>query len=189
MPPHFFLRANKVGETPEEIFTKSHKELVKEGGEWLTNTSTSCSVVATLIATIAFGSSTTFPGGTDSRSGKPTLENQPSFELFAVSSLIALCFSVTSLIMFLAILTSRHQEKDFSRDLPRKLLLGLTSLFISIASMITSFCAGHFVVLEDKLKFLAFPVYAVTFLPVCLFAAAQFPLYLDLIRATFRSPF
>ncbi|PON54443.1 PGG domain containing protein [Parasponia andersonii] len=112
MPPHFFLRANKDGETPEEIFTKTHKDLVKEGGEWLTSTSTSCSVVATLIATIAFGSSITFPRGTDSLSGKLTLENQPSFELFAVSSLIALCFSVTPLIMSLAILTSHHQEKD-----------------------------------------------------------------------------
>ncbi|GMN48856.1 hypothetical protein TIFTF001_018027 [Ficus carica] len=170
MPRPFFLRANKDGETPEEIFTKTHKELVKAGGDWLTSTSTSCSVVATLIATVAFASSTTFPGGTDCRSGKPTLENQTSFQLFAISSLIALCFSVTSLNMFLAILTSRHQEKDFGKDLPGKLSIGLSSLFVSIASMITSFCAGHFIdVLEAKLKYLAFPVYAVTFLPVFAF--------------------
>ncbi|PON54447.1 Ankyrin repeat-containing domain containing protein, partial [Parasponia andersonii] len=40
MPPHFFLRANNKGETPQQIFTKNHKALVKAGGEWLTSTST-----------------------------------------------------------------------------------------------------------------------------------------------------
>lgn len=189
MPPRFFLRTNKEDKTPEEIFSNTHKELIKSGGKWLTSTSTSCSVVAALIATVAFATSTTVPGGTNQENGKPTLENHPAFELFAILSLAALCFSVTSLVMFLAILTSRYQEKDFGKDLPRKLLLGLTSLFMSIASMLGSFCAGHFFVLEDKLKYAAFPVYAVIGLPVTLFAAAQFPLYLDLIMATFWSPF
>ena len=153
------------------------------------NTAKSCSVVATLIVTVAFGTSTALLGGINESSGKPTLEKQPAFEVFAISSLIALCFSVTSLIMFLAILTSRYQEKDFGKDLPWKLLLGLTSLFVSIASMLVSFCAGHFFVLQDTLKYATFPVYALTIIPVSFFAAAQFPLYFDLIRATFRSPF
>lgn len=189
MPQHFFLRTNKEGKTPEDIFTESHENLVKLGSKWLTETSTSCSVVASLIATVAFGSSTTFPGGTNSENGKPTLENRPSFNMFIFSSLIALCFSITAIIIFLAILTSRHQEKDFEKDLPRKVLLGLTSLFISIASMLTSFCAGHFVVMVDKLKYLAFPLYVVMFLPACLFAIAQLPLYFDLIKSNFWTPF
>ncbi|XP_041016452.1 uncharacterized protein LOC121259039 isoform X2 [Juglans microcarpa x Juglans regia] len=37
---------------------------------------------------------------------------------------------------------------------------------------------------EDQLKFAAIPVYAVTCLPVTFFAMAQFPLYIDLLRAT-----
>ncbi|KAH7510490.1 hypothetical protein FEM48_ZijujUnG0123300 [Ziziphus jujuba var. spinosa] len=186
MPPHYFVRYNNQRKTPKEIFTEIHKDLVKAGGEWLTNTSESCSVVAALIATVAFATSTAVPGCTNKNNGKPTLEHQPAFEVFAIASLVALCFSVMAVVMFLAILTSRYQEMDFASDLPRKLLVGFTSLFVSIASMLVSFCAGHFFVLEDELKYAAFPVYAVTCLPVSFFAVAQFLLYFDLLWATYK---
>ncbi|KAF5930426.1 hypothetical protein HYC85_031299 [Camellia sinensis] len=186
MALHFFVHYNKANETPKDIFTKSHKDLVKQGGEWLTTTSNSCSVVAALIATVAFATASSVPGGNSSE-GKPTLENQPAFNVFAIASLVALCFSVTALVMFLAILTSRNQERDFRISLPRKLLLGLTSLFVSITAMLVSFCAGHFFVLKDELKFVAIPVYAVTCLPVTFFAIAQFPLYFDLMWAMFKN--
>ena len=91
------------------------------------------------------------PGSFNEKNGEPNFAHQSAFNLFAVSSLIALCFSVTSLVLFLAILTSRHQEDDFHEDLPRKLLFGLTALFISIAAILVSFCAGHFFVLKDDI--------------------------------------
>ncbi|KAK2991133.1 hypothetical protein RJ640_029426 [Escallonia rubra] len=122
MPPHISARHNKTGMMPNDIFTETHKDLVKEGREWLTNTAQSCSVVAALIATVAFTSSTTVPGGIKQDIRTPTLENQPAFNIFAISSLVALDFSVTSVIMFLAILTSSYQENDFRKGLPRKLL-------------------------------------------------------------------
>lgn len=187
LPQHFLLQRNSKGMTPEEIFTKSHKRLVKDGGEWLNKTSESCSVVAALIATVAFEASTNFPGGLKDNSGMPNLDKQPIFNLFAISSLVALCFSITALIMFLAILTSRYEAKDFRTSLPRRLLLGLTSLFVSIASMLVSFCAGHFYMLKDILKHAAFPVYAVTCLPITFYAIMQFPLYFDLVKATFKN--
>ncbi|KAG6645844.1 hypothetical protein CIPAW_08G151200 [Carya illinoinensis] len=185
IPSNFVPRYNKRGKTPEDVFIKTHKNLVKKGGEWLTNTSQSYSLVAALIATVAFATSTTVPGGVKEDTGIPTLENRPAFHLFAISSLVALCFSVTALVMFLSILTSRHQERDFGKDLPRKLLIGLTSLFVSIAAVLISFCSGHFFVVQNKLKYVAFAVYAATCLPVTFFAAVQFPLYFDLIHATF----
>ncbi|KAG7970430.1 hypothetical protein I3843_07G083900 [Carya illinoinensis] len=183
MPHTFFPRYNKEGKTPSDLFTETHRNLVEDGSKWLTNTSQPCSVVAALIATVAFTTATTVPGGFESN-GTPALENKPGFDLFAVSSLVALCFSITALVMFLAILTSRYQERDFGRNLPRKLLLGLTSLFVSIAAMLISFCGGHFFVLKEELKLAAVPVYAVTCLPVTFFAMAQLPLYIDLLRAT-----
>ncbi|XVF21712.1 hypothetical protein REPUB_Repub12eG0113800 [Reevesia pubescens] len=116
MPIHFFPRYKKVNKTPKVIFTETHKNLVEKGGQWLTNTSESCSIEAALIATV-------WP----SQHQLPlTFENHPAFDVFAISSLIALCFSVTAVVMFLSILTSRYQEKDFGKDMPRKLLLGLT---------------------------------------------------------------
>ncbi|KAH7573037.1 hypothetical protein JRO89_XS03G0055900 [Xanthoceras sorbifolium] len=186
MPRHFFVRNNNKGETPKEIFTNTHKNLVKEGREWLTKTSESCSVVAALIATVAYATSATVPGGVDQESGKPVLENAITFNIFAISSLVALCFSVTALVFFLAILTSRYQEDDFSMDLPRKLLLGLTSLFTSIGSILISFCSGHFLILKNELRAVAYPIYVVTCLPMTFFAIAQLPLYFDLIWAIFK---
>ncbi|KAH7517254.1 hypothetical protein FEM48_Zijuj09G0043500 [Ziziphus jujuba var. spinosa] len=163
--------------------------LVNQGREWLIKTSESCSVVAALIAGVGFATSAAIPGGTLGDTGKPVFENAAAFDVFSISSLIALCFSVTALVMFLAILSSRFQEKDFDKDLPGKLLLGLSSLFVSIGAMLVSFCAGHFLMVEDKFKYAAFPVYAITCLPASIFAAAQFPLYFDLVQSTFKNPF
>ncbi|KAK9984923.1 hypothetical protein SO802_034448 [Lithocarpus litseifolius] len=186
MPQHICYQPNNDDKTPEEIFDDSHKDLVKEGGEWLDKTSESCSVVAALVATVAFAASTTIPGNINEESGSPNLENQPAITIFAISSLVALCFSITSLFTFLSILTSRYEQKDFRRDLPTKLLIGLTSLFVSIASMLVSFCAGHFFLLKNKLKSKAFPVYAVTCLPIVFFAIQQLPLYADILWAIYK---
>ena len=107
--------------TLADIFTENHKDLVKEGGERLNRTSESCSIVAALIAIVAFPMSTTIPGAVKENSGTPILESHLAFDIFTVTSLVALCFSVTALFLFLSILTSRYQEKDFRVDLPGKL--------------------------------------------------------------------
>lgn len=54
VPQHFHYQLNHNGKTPEEIFDETHEKLVEEGGNWLNKTSESCSVVAALIATVAF---------------------------------------------------------------------------------------------------------------------------------------
>ncbi|XP_054785921.1 uncharacterized protein LOC129292383 [Prosopis cineraria] len=184
LPSHFLFLENSAGQTPVQIFTKGHKDLVEKGSTWLKDTSQSCSVVAALVAGVSFASRTV-PGGTDNK-GKPTLEGHPAFDLFAISGLMGLGFSVTALVMFLSILTSRKQPIDFKRNLPFKLLLGLSSLFVSIVSMFISFCASHFFVLEDKFKKGLFPLYAVTCLPISFYAIAQFPLYMDLLKAVIK---
>ncbi|KAL4604626.1 hypothetical protein ACB092_10G204600 [Castanea dentata] len=186
MPKHFCYQLNEKGKTPEEIFNKTHEELVKQGGEWLNKTSKSCLVVVALIATIAFAVSTTIPGDINEKSGKPNLENQSKLTIFAISSLVALCFSISALFSFLAMLTSQYEHKDFRRDLPKKLLLAISSLFVSITSMLVSFCAGHFFMLKNKLKDNAFPIYAATCLPIVFFAIQQLPLYLDIVWAIFK---
>ena len=117
MPLHFFIHRNKKGETPRHIFTDTHKDLVKSSGEWLTNTSQSCSVVAALIAGVAFATMSAVPGGLNQDKGQPVFKNQLPFDIFSIAALVALCSSVTALVIFLAILTSRYQEKDFLKVL------------------------------------------------------------------------
>ncbi|KAA8548410.1 hypothetical protein F0562_000094 [Nyssa sinensis] len=181
MPSQSVFIYNNKKETAKQIFTDTHTELVKRGTEWLIKTSESCSVVAALIATVAFATAGTVPGGMKNDTGAPVLKGHPAFDMFAISSLVSLCFSVTALVFFLTIITSRSESRDFHRKLPRMLLLGLTSLFTSIGSILVSFCAGHFFVLEDRLKYVAFPLYVATLLPVTFFAFAQLPLYFDLV--------
>ncbi|KAI7983294.1 hypothetical protein LOK49_LG15G00474 [Camellia lanceoleosa] len=108
------------------------------------------------------------------------------FEVFSISSLGALCFSLTAVVMFLAILTSRHHAIDFGRSLPTKLLIGLTALFISIASVLVSFCGGHFFILKNVLNDAKVAEYVVAVIPMLVFAIAQFPLYFKLILATIK---
>ncbi|XP_027340954.1 uncharacterized protein LOC113854250 [Abrus precatorius] len=184
VPDHFAFRNNKDGKIAVEIFLEQHKKLVEEGSEWLKGTSESCSVVAALIAGVSFATASTVPGGTDD--GKPALEGESAFDVFTIASLIGLFFSVTALIMFLSILTSRKQAADFHRSLPFKLLFALTSLFASIASMLVSFCAAHFFVINEKFKRIFFPIYVATCLPVTFYAVVQFPLYADLVKAIFK---
>ncbi|KAH9729710.1 ANK REP REGION domain-containing protein [Citrus sinensis] len=155
MPLHFFVPYNKQDKSAEDLFTETHISLVQEGDQWLIKTSEACTVMAALIATVAFTSSSNVPGGVNGETGDPNLKDQLAFNVFAISSLVALSFSITALVVFFTITTSQFQERDFRNDLPGKLLLGFTSLFVSIASMLISFCAGHFLVLtfdyEDQL--------------------------------------
>ncbi|CAL5353757.1 unnamed protein product [Camellia sinensis] len=184
MPKNMLTHQNKEGKTPEQSFMETHTDLMRNDVDWLLKTSDSCTIVAALIATVAFATSAALPGGVQGKNGEPVLQGQGMFEIFAISSLVALCFSLMAVIMFLSILTSRHQVMDFHVRVPLKLLIGLTALFISIASMLISFCGGHFFVVRNILNNAKIAEYLVAFLPVTFFVIAQCPLYYKLFKAT-----
>lgn len=177
---------NRKGETPGAVFVATHKDLKKAGNEWLIKTAESCSVVAALIAAVAFATSSSVPGGVVQDKGIPVFQDEKAFDVFAVASLVALCLSVTALVFFLAIITSRFEERDFKSNLPNKLLAGLSSLFASIAAILLSFCSGHTFTLREELKIAVIPIYASVTIPVSFFAIAQLPLYIDLLWAVYR---
>ena len=91
-----------------------------------------------------------------------------------------------TLFLFLTILTSQFQQKDFRGCVPRKLLLGLTLLFVSTGSILISFCAGQFFLLKSKLKDMALPVYTMIGLLIIFLSIAHFPPYLQLLKVTFK---
>ncbi|KHN33108.1 Serine/threonine-protein kinase ULK4, partial [Glycine soja] len=88
MPPNFYERYNKNGQTAKQVFNSTHEKLAKEGGKWLTKTSESCSLVAALVATVAFTTSTAIPGGPDQNTGYPLFQGRPAFNIFAVASTV-----------------------------------------------------------------------------------------------------
>ncbi|KAI4301209.1 hypothetical protein L6164_034510 [Bauhinia variegata] len=116
VPEHLIFQTNKDDKIPGDIFDETHEKLVQDGSKWLKSTSESCSLVTALIVGVSFATSSSVPGGTNDETGKPTLKGQPAFNMFAITSLVALSFSITALVMFLAILTSCEQPKDFRRD-------------------------------------------------------------------------
>ncbi|KAI3951031.1 hypothetical protein MKW92_006915 [Papaver armeniacum] len=185
--PKFKDFLNKDMLKPSEVFRKEHKALVKEGEAWMKETSQACMVVSTLIATVMFAAAFTVPGGNNQDTGLPIfLKNNPlAFYVFIISDAIALFASCTSILMFLAILTARYAEQDFLKSLPQKLILGLASLFISIAAMMTTFGATLVIILHGNVTWAYVPVTMLASVPVLLFGFLQFPLFVDIILSTY----
>ncbi|KAI3932429.1 hypothetical protein MKW92_030706 [Papaver armeniacum] len=182
------FKRNKKGETAQFVFSEEHKKLVKEGEDWMKDTSGSCMIVTALIATVAFAAAFTVPGGNISDSnnpenGSPVFLGKDTFTVFVVADTIALTSSVTSVLMFLAIYTSRYAEVDFLRSLPQKLIIGLATLFISMAAILVAFCASLFIVVGDKFPLL--PIALFVCAPAALFAWLQLPLFYEMVRSTY----
>ncbi|XP_056163475.1 ankyrin repeat-containing protein NPR4-like isoform X2 [Syzygium oleosum] len=176
---------DKNGRTPRMLFTEEHRALVKEGEDWMKSTASSCMLVATLITTVMFAAIFTVPGGTDNNTGVPILLKSNAFVTFAISDAFALFSSVTSILMFLSILTSRYAEEDFLESLPKRLIIGLTTLFLSIASMLIAFSATLFIVLGCRLAWILVPIALASCIPITLFAFLHFPLLTDMLSSPY----
>lgn len=159
------------------VFTIEHKDLLTEAQQRMKDTSSSATVVAALLVTMAFAAIFTAPGG-NKDDGKPLFLNESVFILFAISDSIALFSSSTFVLVFLSVLNSRFAEKDFLYALPKTLTIGLISLFISLASTMIAFSATLALVLRDKIAWIAAPVTLLAGVPVTLFLLLQYPLAL-----------
>ncbi|KAG6773406.1 hypothetical protein POTOM_020684 [Populus tomentosa] len=183
--PKYREMININHKTPQALFTDQHKKLVEEGEKWMKDTSESCTVVAALISTIMFAAIFTVPGGYDQYSGIPIYLHRNSFMVFMVSDAMSLFASTSSLLMFLGILTSRYREEDFLNSLPTKMIVGLSCLFFSIATMMITFGITLFMMLRDRFPWISFPIILLASLPVTLFALLQFPLLVEIFFSTY----
>ncbi|XP_027092053.1 uncharacterized protein [Coffea arabica] len=172
---------NLDDKTPRELFFNEHKDLLKDAKEWMKDTSNSCMVVATLVATVAFAAMITVPGGNNSNTGLPILATKKLFVAFSVSNALSMVSSAVSLLMFLSIQTSRYTEGDFLDSLPKKLLRGLLSLFIAIATMMISFGTAIGLSLQTRLNWSYIPITIIACVPVIIFTWLQLPLLLQAI--------
>ncbi|KAG8373953.1 hypothetical protein BUALT_Bualt11G0079400 [Buddleja alternifolia] len=138
--PSYRNLMNRDGETPYELFLEEHKDLMKQGEKQMKQTAKSCMLVTMLIATIVFTTAFTVPGGYNNTNGTPILENNKLFIVFPIAEAIATLSSLTSMFMFLSILTSRYSENDFFNSLPLWLVIGVGTLFVSILAMMAVSC-------------------------------------------------
>ncbi|KAJ0613276.1 putative PGG domain, ankyrin repeat-containing domain superfamily [Helianthus annuus] len=168
IPPSYRERKNAAGKTPRELFTENHKELVSRGEQWMRATTNQCMVVAALIATIVFGVAFSIPGGYDQKNGFPMFIRKEIFIAFVISDAISLIFSSASILMFLSIVTSRYDEQDFFEPLPRKLMIGLATLFLSIMTMMIAFSFSFFGLYHNKLIWVPIVISSMAAVPVIL---------------------
>ncbi|KAK7816501.1 ankyrin repeat domain-containing protein 17, partial [Quercus suber] len=174
--PGFKEMKNVNGETPYVLFAKSHKKLRKQGEKWMMNMAKSSMVVATLIGTIAF-----------SYQPDDKLDHQsPKLGLaYSVSSAIAVFCSSTSLITFLSILTSSYSYEDFLVSLPVKLMIGVTTLFVSIAAMMVAFSASFCMKNHNhqELPLIFFVIGLFACVPI-LYVLLKYRLLVDIVQCT-----
>ncbi|KAI3498963.1 hypothetical protein L1887_34752 [Cichorium endivia] len=179
---HFTKHYNSQGLTAEKLFAINNAQHRMDAKEWMKGTAENCSIVAVLIATVAFAAAYTVPGGPNQETGYPILENQPFFFLFTMTDVLSLAFALTSVILFLNILTSSFRLKDFQQSLPQKLMLGVTLLILSVSMMMVAFAATVILLIRNKEKWTRVALYSVAFFPVLIFAFSYLPLYISLMK-------
>ncbi|KAK7816919.1 ankyrin repeat-containing protein itn1 [Quercus suber] len=187
VPPSYIKMKNSKNQTPKELFAEEHKKLLKEGEKWMKSTATSCMLVATLIATVVFAAVITVPGGENNATGVPIFLKEKWFLIFVISHAIALFSSSASIIMFLSILTSRYAESDFLISLPTRLMFGISTLFISIATMVLAYTGAIFLIYDHKHIWVPILIVFLACATVTLFAWQHFHLWADTIRSTYWS--
>jgi cation transporter-like permease len=131
-----------------------------------------------------FAAAFTVPGGNKQDTGFPVFLNEKVFMLFIISDALSLFSATTSVLMFLGILTSRYAEDDFLESLPRKMIIGLSTLFFSIATMMIAFCATLLIMLQGQ-SWIIIPVICLASIPITLFVLMQFPLLVELFISTY----
>ncbi|KAG6628717.1 hypothetical protein CIPAW_14G032400, partial [Carya illinoinensis] len=175
---------NKDGLTPQQLFTKNHADMKEKGEKWMKNTATSCTLVGILIVTIMFPAVFSFQGDNNQSMGLPKSLNNFLFNVFIISNALSLFSSSTSVLMFLGILTSRYSEEDFLEYLPRQMIIGLLTLFCSIATMMITFSSALLIILHERLR-IAIPLICLASVPVSFFVWIQFPILKDMIISTY----
>ncbi|XP_026426982.1 protein ACCELERATED CELL DEATH 6-like [Papaver somniferum] len=170
---------NDQGETPEEVFTREHRDLVKKAETYMLRIAESCLVVAALVATVAFAAPFTLPGGNYSddaaNKGKPIFLEKNSFVAFMVVDALALFSSTTSILVFLSVFTGSCAKKSFEIVLPRKLAKGLRFLVVSVVSVILAFTIAISIILGNRYVWAPYVIGVVAFYST--FYLSSYPLW------------
>ena len=175
MRPAFKEMKNGKGETPYDLFVRTHEELRTKGEKWMMDTAEFSMLVATVMFSSVFSAQ---PADSSNRTATLAM-------VFSVSSAVALFSSATSFVMFLSILTSRYSYDDFLVWLPVRLMFGVTSLCISIAAMMVSYSISfwlkNFKHKELPLIFVFIGIFACV--PI-LYVLLRGRLFVDIVRST-----
>ncbi|MFS8023702.1 putative PGG domain-containing protein [Helianthus anomalus] len=150
------------------MFYENNDKLRMEAKNWMTDNAKNYSIVAVLIATVAFTAAYTIPGGVD-KNGQPVFKSSPLFMFFTSADAVSLSAALTSVIIFLNVITSTFRFKDFEGSLIRKMDTGIRMLMISLAMLMVAFAATLILTISRGKKWTDITLYAVSFFPVIIF--------------------
>ncbi|KAI9078506.1 hypothetical protein K1719_039531 [Acacia pycnantha] len=103
-------------------------------------------------------------------------------------SYAALFFSLLAIILLLSIVTARYHVIDFFTNLPSRLFLGMSFMFMSIMCMWISFCSSISLLLIQPTRNVYDPLYifiSILSIPCTIFAITKFPVYWNLLSSRF----
>ncbi|CAI9766580.1 unnamed protein product [Fraxinus pennsylvanica] len=182
--PQELKSKNGQKKMPFVLFQDQHAEMAAKEKEWMRGIATASSVAGSLVATVAFAAAFQVPGGNDSN-GIPNFSNESSFMVFAIADALALFSSITSVLTFLSIFTSRYGVRDYLRALPHRVIIGLISMLFSFIFLTIAFGSALFIVFVHKNDLIRVPIVALSCIPVILYAKLQLPSLLAMIKSTF----
>ncbi|KAJ9689834.1 hypothetical protein PVL29_012483 [Vitis rotundifolia] len=171
---HWTKPLNKDHQTAEELFAASNEDLHQKAKEWLMRTGENCTILSVFIATVAFAAAYTVPGGSNESTGIPILKCKPFFVVFIIADVISLTFALTSVGIFLSILTSTFPLQHFETYLLKKLTLGIKFMVFSVSMMAVAFGATIALIMTRNWESVFW--YVVAFLPVPIFFLSYSPL-------------
>ncbi|CAA2986235.1 ankyrin repeat-containing protein ITN1-like [Olea europaea var. sylvestris] len=170
---------------PFSIFVEEHAEMAEKEIEWMTAMASASSVAASLVATVAFAAAFQVPGG-NSNNGIPNFSNETSFKVFAISDALALFFSITSVLSFLSIFTSRNGVHDYLRARPSTVIIvGHIALLISFIYLIIAFSSTLFLIFAKQNERFLIPIIIVSCIPVILYGKFHLHSLFAMIKSTF----
>ncbi|KAD7117407.1 hypothetical protein R6Q59_005992 [Mikania micrantha] len=168
-----------------EVFTERNDPIRTQAKDWMCENAKNCSIVAVLIATVAFTSAYTVPGGPNEE-GYPVLGNKPMFLLFTLADAISLSTALTSVIIFLNIVTSPFRFKDFASSLFEKQVTAFVLLIISVAMMMVAFAATLVLTITNQETWSDMTLYGASFFPVIVFVFSYLSEYQKIIKDLYR---
>ncbi|XP_030469833.1 uncharacterized protein LOC115688204 [Syzygium oleosum] len=183
IPPTRITKDN--GKTNWDKFVEQHKALLADEQKWVKDTTDKCMLASTLIAIVLFAALYNVRRGMSGITRVPLLLREGSFRVFSISDALGLFSSVMAMLLFLAILTSRYELQDFLELLPKKIIMDLCFLFLSLAFMLVAFAATLTIVLDKRLESLLIPITLLASLPVALFVVLQLPLLFRMVKSTY----
>ncbi|KAI3929418.1 hypothetical protein MKW92_010445 [Papaver armeniacum] len=186
LPLEFRTTTNNDGWTPKEIFDLHHSQPIADAEKWTKETSQSGTLVSVLIATVAFASTFTVPGGNFSDNGDitkrgiPIFLHETAFIVFEVANAVALFSSISSLLLFIGLQTSQFEDNDYLRFIPKRLMI-----FISIITLMVAFCATLHIILGPRFTWLPIPLSLAASIPVGLFIWSYLSLFAKMVVCTY----